>query len=142
MKPLYLLSFIILFSFSCKPASYTLQDYKGKKLTIANGGGFSGQLIEYIIFENGQVYRKNSLDKSIKEQTKLNREKVDQIFSNYTFLNLDLAKLNEPGNMYHYILMDTGDKKHKILWNHDISNTIDRNIKVFYTNVLNAVSKQ
>jgi len=139
MKLSYLLVSVALLFFCCKPTSYTLDNYTGKKLSIASGGGFTGQVIEFTIFENGQVFKNNSLTNTTEEKKRLKKNNVSQLFKNYFFLGLDRTMLNKPGNMYYYIKMEEGERVNKILWNEDKKLDVDNNIRVYYQTIMQSL---
>ena len=139
MKALFFfLSGICLIS-SCKSTSITPQDFKGKQLIIANGGGFTGQVIEYILLENGYLFRKNSLDGSVLQNNKLKKEAVSQLFRNYEVLNLGELDLNDPGNMYFYIVLKEEDHEHKITWSSESSGEDYKRAKLFYQTMMSMI---
>jgi len=141
MKPLIFIFFALYLGIGCTSTSTSLKDYQGKRITLANGGGFTGQVIEYVILEDGQVYRKNSMDQSVKAYTKLNKDIVKQIFDNYNVLELNKVELNDPGNMYFYISFADKDEIHKITWNTESTDELAQKAKLFYQTVLNRIKK-
>lgn len=141
MKPSILILFILILSASCKSSQTSLEDYTGEKIILANGGGFTGQVIEYILLETGDVFRTNSLDKSVIHVTELSSSVTKQIFNNYNILQIADTDLNEPGNMYFYIRWQDGSNQHEVKWNTDSKGINVDKVKLFYQTVLNRIKK-
>ena len=124
---------------SCQTPSFTLQDYTGKRLILGNGGGFTGHYTEYILFENGQLFKKTTLDGTIMELSRMNRELTGQIFSNFDILGLSEIKLHDPGNMNYYISVITNGAEQKLLWNTDSDEEKIRSARLFYLTALKRI---
>jgi hypothetical protein len=136
MKAILLVVAFFTFSLGCKPTKVNLQEYEGKQLTVANGGGFTGQVIEYTLLENGYVYKFNSLTNANSFHKRIEKDDANQIFNNYELLNITELKLNDPGNMYFYIRMDHKDKSQQIKWNTESKGKEADKAKLFYMTVL------
>lgn len=126
---------------TCKPSQVALDDYEGRQLILANGGGFTGQIIEYILLENGAVFRKNSMDNSIERITTLERADTKQIFHNYELMQLAEMRLDEPGNMYFYIKRIEEGKVNQVKWNAESTGASIDQVKLFYQTVLQKIKK-
>jgi hypothetical protein len=138
--PVMILSLFILL-LSCKSIPTSIADYEGEKIILGNGGGFTGQVIEYILLENNEVYRTNSLDKSVVLIKKLEKDLTKQIFNNYQVLNLEELQLKQPGNMYFYIQKGAGQQIHEIKWNAESNGEEIEQVKLFYITTLNLIKK-
>jgi hypothetical protein len=136
MKPLLVIIMLISLSISCKPTQYGLEDYSGKKLILANGGGFTGQVIEYILLEDGRVFKSNSLNQSTKFHKKLDKNLTQQVFDNLSVMKLSDLSLNDPGNMYFLIKIITPDQEHVIKWNAESAGEEVKRAKLFYQTVI------
>ncbi len=128
-KSIIILLFVLI-SFSCKSPMELFQNYQGAKISIGSGGGFSGEYNEYILFDNGNLYHKNTLRNEIVFLGSVSENEAKQIFKNYFNLNFDDINLNSPGNFSYYIKFEENDKNHKLIWAN--SSEIDPKIKVFY----------
>ena len=110
--------------FSCKSTKESgigkiqnVKDDQLRKYCVGKGGGFTGAYDEYILYENGKVFKYDfSYDREIylKELTTTELvfflEKID-------LLSLEGVAINEPGNMSSYIEVREGDLSiNKIVW--------------------------
>lgn len=136
MKASAMILSLLILLLSCKATQTSLDDFAGEKIILANGGGFTGQVIEYILLENNEVFRTNSLDKSVVLIKKLEKDLTKQIFNNYNVLNLDELQLNQPGNMYFYIQKGVGQEIHEIKWNAESQGSEINQAKLFYITTL------
>lgn len=112
---LFLFSFGFMFS-NCKTKYYTPYDFEGRIIKVGTGGGYTGQTIEYTLLENGQVFLNAHKEGIVKSSPMLERRTTEQIFKNYDKLNFKDLIIDKPGNMYHYLILDNGNEKHKIQW--------------------------
>jgi hypothetical protein len=127
---------------SCKTTVLSPDNHQGMRLILANGGGFTGQVVEYILLDNGVVFRKNSMDRSVSRIKKLDRKETDQVFRNYFLLRLDESRLDEPGNMYFYIeLSDKDQTANRLQWNTESTGTDVEQAKLFYRTTLNKIKE-
>jgi hypothetical protein len=105
MKKNYLLLFALIpFSlFSCKTETYTTSNLPEVQLRFGNGGGFVGAYTEYILLENGQLFKRSELDGPLEELPKVKKGKAKKLFKQLEeedFLSMDR---NAPGNMYRFM---------------------------------------
>lgn len=87
------------------------------KYCVGRGGGFTGDFEEYILYENGKVYKRDFIyerDVFYKELSVLDTEyflnKIDE-------LSLYGEDINKPGNMSYYLEIRQGNNTiNKIIW--------------------------
>lgn len=125
--------------FSCKSKPLPTAGPDPENLVIGHGGGFTGQVIEYQIFENGKVLRRNSLNNSEEEIKSITVDAYKQIVSNYQKLGLDQLEWNEPDNMYYYIVYYQDGNAHKVVWNNNNESEVQAKLKLFFNTVLHRV---
>ena len=116
-KIFYILS-VVVFFVGCKPAEPTTENTANtKRYAIGNGGGFTGVYTEYILEENGKVYKYDfNYDREVFIK---NLEKSDLIYflNKIDALGLEGIEINQPGNMSYYIDVRTGKTSiNKITW--------------------------
>tara|TARA_R100000750_G_scaffold17710_1_gene11766 strand:- start:42899 stop:43351 length:453 start_codon:yes stop_codon:yes gene_type:complete len=121
-----ILSLLIFFSmfFSCsstKSNTDTTTNNKSNnsemKYCVGRGGGFTGDFEEYMLLENGKVYKRDFVyerDVFYKELSALDTEyflnKIDE-------LSLYGEDINKPGNMSYYLEIRQGNNTiNKIIW--------------------------
>lgn len=124
---------------SCKSKLYTYDSYKGERITIGSGGGFTGRTTQYVIFENGQLFKKNN--EEYIELSKIDKKIVDQQFFIYRNQEFNQLDLNDPGNLSYFIILnESKDKSHKIQWgggNQEVSEVLEK----YYNNLSAIINK-
>jgi len=124
---------------SCKSHQPAQEDHHGNWMVIGHGGGFTGQTIEYQIAESGKVIRRNSLTNSEEEMKSITKDAYIQIESNYEKLGLDKIQLNQPDNMYYYVIFFKEGYTHKIVWNNNDESEVQAKLQLFFNTVLHRV---
>ena len=117
MKQAIVLVLMSILVSACKSKVYTLENYPNRKITFGNGGGFTGMTDTYVLFENGQLFNRQSMVGG-EMQALLNLEKtlVKQIFENFYTLKLHQSILNDPGNMTFFVKMEGPEAVHSLKW--------------------------
>ena len=97
---------------SCKSTQEATQEsIYHHTIGIGSGGGFTGQYIDYIIHENGEVWKDSVVHKQ------LSKQQVQDIFQHVLDNDLEHVDYNKPGNITYYLtLQETGKDKHTIIW--------------------------
>ena len=118
----------------CKTATRsTPANYPGVQMVIGSGGGVTGQVISYHLFENGIVFKSSGVvTKSYEHLGKISSTVTAQIFDNYQALDLENIKFEFPGNLYYFIERKQGDKSSKIIWGDD-DPQVPKNATLFYS---------
>jgi hypothetical protein len=118
MKGIFYTLTVVFLVFSCKPVEPTTENTANtKRYAIGKGGGFTGAYTEYILEENGKVYKYDF--KYDREVFTKNLGKADLIYfmEKINALGLEGIEINEPGNMSYYIDVRTGKNSiNKITW--------------------------
>lgn len=88
-----------------------------KRYAIGKGGGFTGDYTEFILNENGKVYKYDfKYDREVYYKT---LEKADLVYflGEIEKLSLDGIDINQPGNISYYIDVRIGqNSQNKIVW--------------------------
>lgn len=138
-------SFLLVAAFllsQCASTKYTSPDqFPDAKITFGNGGGYAGLVTEYTLLENGQLFKKSSMDTVFQQLPKVKTADVKQIFNNYDFLKLEDISMNEPGNLYQFIVYQTSGKEHRITWSSE-NKELESTIPIFYSNLKRLVANQ
>ncbi len=109
----------LLFFFSilgCKSTKYTANNLPEKQLIFGKGGGFSGEIVSYILLENGQLFEANSLLKITNEVRKINKKECKKHFQRSETTPLFDANINYPSNVYYFITYKEADKQRQMTW--------------------------
>ena len=119
--------------FSCKATKYTPKDYPDIQLIFGEGGGISGQVNEYHLFENGILFKgKGMVDKTYEKIGKISTTKASQFFANYNALDVEMIEFDHPGNIYKFIEWKKGDQRHRITWG-AMDHQVDKNVQLLYS---------
>ena len=128
-------AFVVVFALvSCKSPSpiQQYQDYKGAKLIVGSGGGFTGQYIDYIILKNGAVYKKDSFKDELVYLGKIKKNHALQLFESFENAGLKDVKCNFPGNMNNYIKFVDNNDEYFLQWSMGQNGFVDPKVKLFY----------
>ncbi len=79
------------------------QAYKGKQLHFGEGGGFTGALDYFVLFDDGRLFKRAPLDSTYTFQEKWEAAFVKQMFDNIETLQLEQMEFYEPGDKYYFI---------------------------------------
>lgn len=109
-----LLVFVI--QMSCSSAQVDLHEYAGPQLIFGSGGGVSGGTVSYVLLENGQLFKLNSLLKDTVALQKLSKKEAKDLFRKFEELHIQQIDFNHPGNLYYFIENKQGSEKHRVVW--------------------------
>jgi hypothetical protein len=142
VKTIYSSFFIFLFLASCKPIAPTTENTSNnKRYAFGKGGGFTGAFSEYILEENGKVYKydfKYDREVFIKDLEKVD---LNYFLEQIEKLGLDGIDINEPGNMSFYIDIRVGKSSmNKITWGANLYYAPNELIK-FHKEIFDHLSK-
>lgn len=107
---------VIIIQMSCSSAQVDLHDYVGPQLIFGSGGGVSGGTVSYILLENGQLFKLNSLLKDTVALQKLSKKEAKDLFRELEELHIEQIDFNHPGNLYYFIENKQGNKNHRVVW--------------------------
>lgn len=131
--------FILLFLVSCSKKIYDPISYENAKITFGTGGGFAGSESTFTLLDNGNLFKLTQMRQSSEKLTKIEKNQVAQIFSNFKMLNFDKLDLNDPGNLYYFIeFKGENGEKNKIVWGNE---KVDNNIRILHNILLNTIPK-
>ncbi len=134
----FLLAFALLSA--CHPKHYTPGEFPGEQLRFGSGGGFTGAVTEYILLENGQLFRMDSRRKDTTEIAKLTKKEAKHLLEEAEELHLEKTTIEEPGNIYYFIGMKKKEEMHKVTWGKP-DYTIDAKIEAFYKKLIETTKK-
>jgi hypothetical protein len=134
MKKNYLLLFALIpFSlFSCKTETYTTSNLPDVQLRFGNGGGFVGAYTEYILLENGQIFKRSELDGPLEELPKVKKAKAKKLFKQLEENNFLSMDRNAPGNMYRFMNCTTKTDSNKVAWGSTEKAQVDSRLDSLY----------
>lgn len=120
---------------SCATQRYNADEIPKHQIIYGNGGGFSGQVNTFILLANGQRFISNHLTSENKEHTSIKKSKAKEFFKAIEKLQLEDIKLDNPGNTYKFIAIQTDSSIHKVTWG-DSKVTVPEGVKTIYKELI------
>ncbi|WP_234734038.1 FAD-binding oxidoreductase [Tellurirhabdus bombi] len=94
--------------------------YKKRQLIVGSGGGFTGRSETYYLFEDGQLFKKSSVDTAFtrlpKQSAKVARHWLKKL---ETTCRIKETKFKEPGNTYEFVRWKKGAEVYTVTWGND-----------------------
>lgn len=124
---------------SCNNKVYTLSELPENQIVFGDGGGFAGTYQEFLLLENGQIFKSAKRGGNYEELESVNKKAAKAFFKQAAKLKLEERTKNEPGNMTYFIHYKSGDNKEaKVIWGAN-GPQIDTDIKMFYNELKKTV---
>ena len=108
-------------------------------LVAGSGGGFSGQVVQYYVLSNGDVYRTESLTKESSLHKKLSKKETKSIFKKLKELHLEKMDFNHPGNMSYFIEQHKKGNVSSVKWGDNKTETPPE-VSSFYKFLMEKIS--
>lgn len=126
---LFLVAMLLCLSTACK--KHTIDDLPATQLRFGSGGGFAGAYTEYLLLENGQCFKKESLNGTYKSIGKAKKTAAKALFSQWESAKLDTMDFKHPGNLYYFVAMEVEGQTHRLSWGASGHSAADQ-LKAFY----------
>ena len=121
---------LLLLLYSCtRKVTYTIDNLPAERIVFGQGGGFTGAYVDFIILENGQVFKQNSLTKAMSELDPIKRKRAKALFERVK--TATATPIKEPGNMTYSLRYQTTDTEQAVTWG-SASYEISENIQSLY----------
>lgn len=134
---------LILLQSSCAMKKYTVEKLTEKlpekRIVFGNGGGFAGIETEYTLLKNGQLFKKASLTAEYQELDKCKKKIAKGIFKSVEELELEDPNIFKPGNVYHFIHLNSDKYKERMTWG-DHGYEVDEKVKNLYYTLVELVN--
>jgi len=111
----YFLFSIILLLGSCQSAK-NLGGSSEKAIIFGNGGGFAGQITEYVLDENGTFLKNDKLKSEVTVLPSLKKAEIKKIFKELEKMQFDTIQFRHPGNTYYFIKSSNSGSTHEVVW--------------------------
>jgi hypothetical protein len=105
---------LLVFFFSCKGQTYTLDSLPSKRIEFGNEGGFTGAKTTYILLENGQVFSKTALVQT--ELEKVKKKEAKKVFKEMENLVQTKFECNETSNLTNFLVFYDGKESKEWKW--------------------------
>lgn len=138
-RSVFLLMLVIHFSAGgCK--SYQADNFPDTYLSFGQGGGFTGMTTEYILLENGQLFKREARAGAgeYQELKSVDRSEARAMYKSWQQAEVFKEDFQHPGNLYHFISMKMADTTYRYTWG-DQTYPADDRIKAFYQQLLSIV---
>lgn len=126
---------------SCNNKLYTLTDLPENQLVFGDGGGFTGAYQEFLLLENGQVFKSSKRGGTYEEQESIDKKAAKALFKQAASLNLAEKTINDPGNMTYFIHYKDADKTSKVIWGGN-QKVVNEEVRLFFNSLKKAVKDQ
>ena len=91
------------------------QNYDGRVIQFGTGGGFTGQIQQWTLFDNGLLVTGEVVSRD-GDNPQLEKKVTDQMFQLYDDYGFRDLQLNEPDNLYFFLTMKDKQGEHKLVW--------------------------
>jgi len=113
----------------CK--TYSLDELPESRLYFGSGGGYAATFTEYMLLENGQLFKREGQKSEFLPLSKTKRSEAKALFKDWAAQKMIGLDFQHPGNLYRFVRMEEGKEKHRLSWGASSHPTPDA-IKSFY----------
>ena len=136
--PLFSFMGIIALFFSCRSGKETPDSYARRQLIFGTGGGFTGQVEQYILLENGHLFSQNILTREFTGLGKISKKTCKKFFKEADTLGIASTSFTNPGNKYYFLEMKDSSHQNRITWG-DQNTPIDPSFSKLYQHLMNTM---
>ena len=113
-----LLPAALLLAMCASAKQYTADELPPERLTFSWGGGFTGQVKEYVLLPNGQVFHRRSVlsELPLREHTPLDKRTARELFDTFSEQGFAELDYDDPGNMTYTIVRHTPTDSTVLIW--------------------------
>ena len=102
---------------ACKTKPYSTSELPTKRIIFGSGGGFTGAVTEYHLFENGQLFEKQPmLSDTLRPLPNMERKVCRKAFKKMEKMDTSLLGANQPGNRYYFLEWNNGERAWRTVW--------------------------
>lgn len=106
------------------------------EIQFGSSGGFTGKTSEYVIKQDGQVYKIS--DDNLNLINLIENSEIENIKKQLSELDFENIQLNEKGNITYFIELHTSTYNNRIKWSDQTQND---SIKLFYKSLVKTLKK-
>ncbi|MBD2753216.1 hypothetical protein IC230_09980 [Spirosoma sp. BT704] len=112
---------------------------------VGSGGGFTGFITTYYLFENGKLFRRSSRDTTFTFVARQPTARTKRLFNTLEgTCKIKKTRFDHPGNRYTFVRWRKGKQSYKVAWGmpgHTVPTTYAKFVESFMT-MIPAASKQ
>lgn len=105
------------------------------KIYFGSGGGVVGSATTYVMLENGQIFRQNTLDGPFESFHSVSKRAAKGIFATLEEQQLSQFVINQPGNLYKFVRWTDEQGKYECVWG-DHNTKVDPAVEGFYQTLM------
>ena len=137
----FLVFSLCIIAFSCRTKDVlSPEQHNGSRLILKHGGGFTGAYTTYHLLDNGQLFKASNEFEGTYALNKMDRNKADQIFSNYEILGMRDKIMESYGNLsYSVTMIDGKGEEHILMWGKGQQGS--ESLQLFYDNIMGQIKE-
>ncbi len=116
---------LLLLSFSCSTSSKSNDQSAPSAIYFGSGGGVSGMVTSYRLYENGDLVRIDPVSKEAVAMKGLKKRKAGRLFDSLQELDPCEKGDSQPDNYYYFVKMEQADQVCGWTWGEQKSNALD-----------------
>jgi hypothetical protein len=126
----------------CQKKTIPMDKMPDSQIIFGNGGGFTGEIKEYHLLNDGRIVNKGLNDTIYNVLSRIGKTKATACFEDCKKMKLNTMKFSEPGNRYYFIAVkEAGKPENRIVWGDNEQPVLD-DIKSLYKNLMGHLPKQ
>ena len=100
-----------------KQPKISVQKDNSLKYCVGKGGGFNGTYEEFMLYENGKVYKRDFVYERDVYRKQLTEAELNYFLEKINEMGLEGMDINQPGNMSYYFKVKQGEQTiNTIVW--------------------------
>lgn len=104
------------------------------------GGGYSGQVQEYQVRNDGTIIKYNHISRDSTQVATIQKKQLKQVYKGFESYVIPNSEFNHPGNMYYFIKNMNGEKEEQIVWgDHEVK--VPTEVQEYYNLLKSFVKK-
>ena len=116
MKSVYGFFILLTLILAACSVQKTLAKYEDTRIIFGNGGGYSGQEMQYTLTPDGNIELYDNISRKTTLVSKLSKKETARIFDEMEEVILPGSDFNHPGNTYSFVRQVKDNKTYNIVW--------------------------
>ena len=105
-----------LFIFTSCHSTKNMGGTSEKVIVFGNGGGFTGQVTEFVLDEKGTFMKNDKLTSEVTILPSLKKAETKKLFKDLETMHFDTINFKHPGNTYYFIRSNNSNASHEVVW--------------------------
>ena len=140
-KYLFLL-LVLLTVFSCRSQRYTADNLPSRQVIFGTSGGYTGATTFYIVLENGQLFKRNSIEGTTEELKRIKRRQAKRIFAAVDAIDLDAVERGRAVNFSQFMEVRDSSRTERFIWDPKAGVEMDSQIVNIYQECIQYVEQK